>query len=205
MTATPDNTTPRRHRFQFSLRTLLVVITTIAIGPGGWALYTQQQAPRQKSAVAILSKSGGEFYVRRQWLWSLLERGAPGRVVGIALRDANTTDADAAPLADLTDLIWLDLNNTQITDMGLAHLAGLTQLKRLRLDETQVTDAGIAQLAELENLETLNLSRTRITDAGLAHLAGLSKLETLDLARTQVTDAGLIELQRKLPNALITR
>jgi hypothetical protein len=205
MTATPDNTTPRSHRFQFSLRSLLVVITAIAIGPGGWALYTQQQARRQKSAVALLSKSGGEVYARPQWLWSLLERGAPGRVVGIALRDTNTTDADAAPLADLTDLVWVDLNDTQITDMGLAHLAGLTQLTRLRLDETQVTDAGLAQLAKLKNLETLNLSRTRVTDAGLAHLAGLAKLETLDLARTQVTDAGVIELQKKLPSVLITR
>jgi len=183
----------------------LVVITAIAIGPGGWALYTQQQARRQKLAVALLSKSGGEVYARRQWLWSLLERGAPGRVVGFALRDLKATDADAAPLADLTDLIWLNLNDTQITDMALAHLAGLTQLKELRLDETRVTDAGLAQLAKLANLEMLNLSRTRVTDAGLTHLAGLSKLETLYLDKTQVTAAGVLELQKKLPHVLITR
>ena len=138
---------PKRRWYQFSLSSLLVLMTAIAIGPGGWILYEQQQARRQKTAVELLSKSGGEVYARPVWVWSLLERGSPGHVVGIALRDRQTADAGAAPLADLSDLIWLDLNDTNISDSGLAHLANLRQLKRLRLDETQVTDVGLAQLA----------------------------------------------------------
>lgn len=180
-------------------------MTVIAVGPGGLALYTQQLARRQKNAVALLSKSGGEVYSRPQWLWSLLEPGAPGRVVGLAIRDAKATDADIAPLADLTDLIWLNLNNTQISDEGLVPLAGLEQLKRLRLDGTGVTDAGLARLASLKRLETLNLSRTQVTDAGLKHLAGLPNLVELNLARSQVADEGVQELQKALPKLKIAR
>src|SRR5438067_2812275 len=96
--ATSPKTSPRRRWYQFSLASLLVLMTAIAIGPGGWVLYEQQQARRQKAAVALLSKSGGEVYARPVRLWSLLERDAPGRVVGIALRDAHANDAGAAPL-----------------------------------------------------------------------------------------------------------
>jgi hypothetical protein len=195
----------RRRWHQFSLRSLLVLITAMAIGPGGWILYERREARRQKAAAALLGKSGAEVYSRRRWLWSQLESDAPGQVVGIALRDRQTTDAGAAPLADLSDLIWLNLNDTHITDKGLAHVAGLSQLKQLRLDETQVTDEGLVHLARLSHLETLNLSRTQVTDEGLARLSRLTKLKELDLARTRVTDAGVAELQRVLPKLKIDR
>src|SRR5262245_31782120 len=83
----------RRRWYQFSLLSLLLLTTAIAVGPGGWVLYEQSQARRQRIAVALLRTSGGEVYARPRWLWSLLERGAPGRVVGIALRDPKTNDA----------------------------------------------------------------------------------------------------------------
>src|SRR5262245_32146909 len=126
---------PKRRWYQFSLLSLLLLTTAIAVGPGGWVLYEQRQARRQKEAVALLQPSRAEVYARPHWLWSLLERDAPGSVVGLALRDPATTDAGAAPLASLTDLIWLNLNDTQITDDGLATIAKLPRLKQLRLDE----------------------------------------------------------------------
>lgn len=195
---------PKRRWYQFSLLSLLLLMTAIAVGPGGWVLYEQRQARRQKEAVALLAQSRAEVYAREQWLWSLLERDAPGRVVGIALRDPVTTDAGAAPLADLTDLIWLNLNDTQITDDGLASIARLPRLKQLRLDETNITDAGLVHLEKLANLETLNLSRTQVTDAGLAHLADLPNLKELDLTRTRVTSAGVAKLQEAVPNIAVS-
>src|SRR5687768_16622357 len=141
----------RRPWYQFSLLSLLLLMTVIAIGPGGWILYERREARRQKTAVELLGKSGAEVYSRPRWLWSQLESGAPGQVVGIGLRDPQTTDGGAAPLADLTDLVWLNLNATHITDKGLAHVAGLRQLKQLRLDETQVSDDGLVHLAGLSN------------------------------------------------------
>lgn len=201
----PDAKPKRKRWYQFSLLTLLLLTTAIAIGPGGWVLYEQGRARRQKRAVALLLTTGGEVYARRVWHWSLLERDAPGKVVGIALRDRQTTDPLAAPLADLVDLVWLNLNDTQITDAGLAHISGLTRIKRLRLDETAVTDVGLAHVAKLKSLEMLNLSRTPVTDAGLVHLAALTNLKELNLARTNVTDAGVAELQKALPKLEISR
>lgn len=196
---------PKRRWYQFSLLSLLLLMTAIAVGPGGWVLHEQRQARRQKEAVSLLAQSRAEVYAKPRWLWSLLERDAPGRVVGIALRDPETTDAGAAPLADLTDLIWLNLNDTHITDDGLTSISRLPRLKQLRLDETGITDAGLVHLAGLANLETLNLSRTQVTDEGLAHLAGLPNLKELDVTRTRVTSAGVAKLQEALPNIQIGR
>ena len=198
--------TPPRRWYQFSLRTALVLVTILCIGPGGYVAHEQQKLRREDAAVVLLNKLvGTEVYSRPHWLWSLMEGNSAGNVVGLGFRSPQVTDAGLSPLTALPELVWLTLSDTPITDAGLAHLAELKKLKRLRLDETSVSDAGLAQLTKLTTLETLNLSRTKITDAGLSHLAGLANLETLDLQKTKVTRAGVAELQKSLPNCAINR
>jgi hypothetical protein len=200
------NATPSIRWFQFRLRTLLLLLTIVAIGPGGWVLYEQKKARRQQAAVEALQAAGGnvEVYARPNRLWTLLALDAPGNVVGLGLRyNRNLNDDDLAPLADFSDLHWLDLQQTQIGDQGLKHLAGLTRLQRLRLDETRVTDAGLLHLAGMRELRTLNLYKTGVTDKGLVHLAALPNLETLSIQRAQVSDAGVGQLQQAMPNLSI--
>ena len=152
---------PRRRWYQFSLRTLLVVVTLICVGPGGYLVYQQRLAKREEEAVKALSQSpANQLYIRPHWLRTLLARRTAGHVVGIGLCSRETKDADFAPLAELSGLVWLDLIDTEVTDDGLAHLSGLTSLKQLRLDETEVTDAGLEHLARLKNLTLLNLYKT---------------------------------------------
>lgn len=196
---------PKRRWFQFSLRTLLIIVTILAVGPGGWLIYEQNQARRQKESAAQLRKVGAEVYATPRWLWTLLEPDSPGTVVGVGLRYRKFSDVDLIPLSSLAELIWLDLNDTPVGDNGLVHLAGLRRLKRLRLDETQVTDAGLCHLSGLKELEQLNLYKTQISDAGLANLAVLTNLEELNLQRTQVTDEGVANLQKALPKCRIAR
>jgi len=201
----PTPSGPRRRWGQWSLRTLLIATTVIAVGPGGWVVYQRQEMQRQERALAKLRQPGVEVYARRHWLWTLLAGRSSGQVVGLGMRNLDQSEARMSPVADLADLIWLDAIGPQTTDADLFPLARLTKLQRLRVDESQVTDAGLVHLAGLRRLEALNLSETQVTDAGLVYLAGLSRLETLSLRKTRATDAGVQQLQQALPNLKIER
>jgi Leucine rich repeat len=193
--------------FQFRLRSLLIVLTLLAVVPGGYVVHERGEAKRQKEAVAKLKELHYvEVYARSNWLHSLLVPGAPGEVVGLAIMHPRAYDSEQlAPLAELHTLIWLDLDGIPLTDEALVHLSRLHNLKRLRLDETQITDAGLAHLSGLKRIDTLNLSYTKITDAGLIHLQQLPLLEELYIQKTQVTSAGVSQLQQALPALDIIR
>jgi hypothetical protein len=181
--------------FQFRLRSLLLGLTLVAIGPGGYLVYQRHLALEQRSAVEALQRLRPEVYARPNWLHSLLVDGAPGDVVGLALRNPYTADADLAPIAEFSELVWLHLAGTRVSDAGLEYLTGLKSLERLRLDDTHVTDAGLVHLAALPKLRVLNLERTGVTDAGLVHLARLP-LEELYLGRTNVTPAAVVRFRQ---------
>jgi len=89
---------------------------------------------------------------------------------------------DVTPLANLSNLATLDLQDTQVAD--LTPLANLTSLTTLELRETEVAD--LSPLANLSNLTALYLSGTQVAD--LTPLANLSKLASLYLRETQVVD-----------------
>ncbi|MCA3538857.1 MAG: hypothetical protein IOC80_13955, partial [Rhodobacter sp.] len=93
-----------------------------------------------------------------------------------------TAVRDLAPLAALTALETLWLNQTAVSD--LAPLAALTALQRLTLDQTAVSD--LAPLAALTALEGLGLNQTAVSD--LAPLAALTALQRLELNQTAVSD-----------------
>ena len=65
------------------------------------------------------------------------------------LDNAPVTDVDLEHLKGLTNLEWLNLNETQVTDAGLKHLKGLTSLKALDVEGTRVTAEGRAMLRKL--------------------------------------------------------
>ena len=56
---------PKRRWYQFSLKTLLVVMTLLCLGPGGYVAYEQEKARRQKAAVEAIEKLGGN--VKYDW------------------------------------------------------------------------------------------------------------------------------------------
>ena len=202
-------TPPKRRWFQFSLRTVLVVMTLFCIGPGGYVAYEQNKARREMAAVEVIEKLGGSVSydpitpVRSATMRQILGDESFGDVSEVWLGDTQVTDAGLVHLADLTNLDTVVLYNTKVTNAGLVHLDGLQRLAFLALNNTQVTDAGLVHVAELKNLSFLALEDTQVTDAGLVHLTNLTKLETLWLNDTQVTDAGIAELQKALPGCAI--
>jgi Leucine Rich repeat len=207
---------PQRRWYQFSLRTLLVVITVLCVGPGGYVAYEQQKARQQKGAAEAIQKVGGDYHrdetipLRSAGMRFLLGDDRFGHVCSVwFFCPSKVTDVDLLHLRHFPHLREVEFGGREIdsrdpgtilvTDRGLDHLAALTTLKQLSLDDTEITDAGLARLAGLTELKFLSLDGTHVTDAGLAHLSGFEKLTGLSVDRTSVTDRGIQKLSDKLP------
>jgi hypothetical protein len=224
MATSPPEAPARKLRwFQYSLRSLFLLVFLVSIGMS-WVAVKIERARRQKEAVEEIKKAGGHVSYDYQfdksgdwlpearppgpaWLRNLLGEDFFATVVMVGLFPLNSrvTDAGLEHLKGLTQLEWLDLMDTPVTDAGLEHLKGLTQLQELYLGGTKVTDAGLDYLKGLTQLRTLYLGNTPVTDAGLEHLSGLTQLQFLCLENTQVTDEGAKRLQQALPKCRIER
>ena len=196
-----------RWRFQFTIRSLLVLTVAVAI-PCSWMATEMKAAKRQKEVVEEIENVGvsvrydwevGADRILQPnaqppepaWLRNLLGAGFFDNVVEASVDD----DAGLAHLKGLTQLQVLDLNFTRVSDAGLVHLKGLTQLQWLNVSLTAVSDAGLAHLKGLTQLQRLELRNTTVSDAGLAHLKGLTQLQSMDLTGTKVSEAGLAHLK----------
>lgn len=151
----------------------------------------------EASAIAAVEKVGGTVRA--------IAKDTEQKEAAFHLGGKDVSDDGLQPLAEINQLVWLNLRGTKITDAGLCHLAQLKSLTQLHLEKTAVTDAGLAQLAGLENLEYLNLYGTQVTDAGLAHLQNLKKLKKLYLWQTGVSKAGAEQLIASIPGLYVNR
>ena len=165
MSTTTQPPKPERRWYQFSLKTLLVVMTVSCLAfawIGSRLRRAQENRDRVavvEDAVAAIEKLGGEVtkaYEERRpqtWLEELFDD--PGdaddpvgvlEVTRVNFRGSDVTDAGLEHLKGLKHLNYLGLEDTKVTDAGLVHLKGLTKLQRLYLDDTEVTDAGLEHL-----------------------------------------------------------
>ena len=175
----PPPAAPRRKLrwYQYSLRTLMLVVLLASIGMSYVAVTIQRQR-RQGEAARAIEKAGGKVESERTWLGRLLRDDSLVRVTEVEL-GRETTDAGLVRLQGLRQLQWLVLSNTRVSDAGLVHLQGLRQLQGLWLANTQVSDSGVV------------------------HLQGLRQLYQLDLANTKVTSQGVKKLRQALPHCRI--
>ena len=218
------STKSKRRWSQFSLRTLLIVMTlfTVTVGWIGSRMY-QARINRQRMAEENFTASeearkalpalwdfGGEIEVHydhdeptwQEWLFD--DPGVSnGKLESSILVKAHFADSGLKYIDGFTQLTDLFIAESAVTDAGLASLRGLTDLELLDLRETQVTDAGLIHLKGLSNLIMLDLDYVNITDAGLEHLKGLANLRFLYIRYTNVTDEGVKKLQKELPNCEI--
>ena len=212
-----------RIRFQFSIRSLLVLVA-ISAALLGWLRIEMERGQRQAEVVAELEESGANVYYHYEFdeagdLIKNAEPTIPGWVRAIVGNDAFTRvklvshhGAKAAViksewplLKELVGLERLYLGGSKITDKEMEDLKGLSSLRELYLDYTEITDAGLAHLRELPHLEKLGLRDWKFTDASLKHLDGLSSLKWLDLYGNETTDEGVKKLQQALPKCKIER
>jgi len=197
-----------RWRFQFSVRSLVVLVVAIAI-PCCWLAVKRQQALEQREAFKAFREFPGIIRYDFQLFSPAAEPPAPSylrNMLGddffadlehVCLgRGHDFTDAQLAHARELPGLKSLRLNGAAITDNGLKHLQNLKSVEQLSFCRTRITDAGLEHLSGLASLQHLHLADTAVTNAGLAQLRSLTNLEVLNLASTEVTDEGLERLTR---------
>ncbi len=209
-----ENFLPNRRWLQFSLRTLLVVVTMVG-AVSGWLAKEVHKADRQAKILARVT-GGDSFYLYadqwspdsdgptqnpQDWQPNFLQRMFGEnfmRSVVIVNFDGseteNLSDQDTAAFGELTELRHLSICHAPVTDESLAHFSRLTHLKELSLSGAAITDAGLKHLAGLTEVEQLLLYDTPITDEGLVHLQRMTHLKYLALKGTKVSNAGLERL-----------
>jgi len=180
-----------RHGLQFSLRTLLIVVTVSAAFLC-WVSWKLEQARKERAVIAWIETMGGSVQFGG-WVDS-------GFGMGVAhVNLTNPQVSDLSPLVGLKSLEVLNLRNTQVSD--LSPLAELKNLEGLYLDKSPVSD--LAPLAGLHDLRTLSLHGTRVSD--LAPLAKLKSLEDFDVRDTPLSDRAAEAFRKAQPNCRLER
>jgi len=154
-----------RWRFQFSIRSLLVLVVVVAL-PCSWLAVEMQEAGRREKVVAEIRKCrvfiayDYQFHAYHEylpharppeplWLRNLLGDGFFSHVAYLGFNPQQVTDDWLANLEGFPQLQGLYLAYNRVTDAGLERLAGLTTLRLLFLENTKVTDAGVKKFQKI--------------------------------------------------------
>jgi hypothetical protein len=177
-----------RRRFQYSLRSLLLLVVAVAVACS-WLATEMQRARRQRQAVAAVVAMDG--YVQCE-------------IDPDAFPDEIAPNCPMWLKEFLGDDFFVKVVEVVVyKDTKLANLKALCELESLELCDPALNDAELVDLWSFGQLQFLSVHGTRITDAGLDHLNRMSHLKTLWLYDTAVTRNGVKKLKQALPNCSI--
>jgi hypothetical protein len=216
-----------RWRFQFSIRSLLVLTVAVAI-PCSWLAVEIKRAREQREAWVVIQEGGGSINYDFQelthdpfadepppepeWLLKLMGDDFFHDVSFVFFFNGEFTNAILINFHRLPNLKSLTFMESDLSDDRLQTVSNIKQLKDLILIGTGVTDNGLRYLQTMQNLESLKIScttlndtvsSTAVSDKGLAYLTELRNLKSLTLTNTRVTAEGVRKLQQALPNCKI--
>jgi hypothetical protein len=184
------NSPPRKwRRLQFSLRSLLIVITVFGV----WLGLKVNRARRQRDAVTAIRALGGTVQYDYQhvtpneppgpgWLRENLGLDflADADYVGIPNATSGKLGMIVPHLESLPALRSLHISHSQINDDDVRTLTKLTHLKELWLGgSTLLSGKSLSYIALLEDVRKLEVWHAQIYDDDLQHIAQLRKLEHL--------------------------
>ncbi len=196
---------PRPRWFQFSLRTLLVLMLILPISLG-WLAQARMKSQRQWNAVYQLRQLGAEVLSAPGSDLNVSSISVPQRapawqrLIGIDLpvhlnhcfcQSDTFSDEDALPLKELPHLQSLSLLRSQLTDETSATIGRLKELKILNYGSSHLTDKSLSQLAKCPQLEALVFINVPVTDQGLSALENHPALRLLVCHSPLITDAGI--------------
>ncbi len=203
---------PKQSKFQFSLRTLFVVLLVLPAGVGVF-LQARWKSQKQWAVVDQFLGMGTEFRSRTDvvdWANEIpIPQRAPWwqRLLGVDCPQELTVyfegspEAGSPPVALLSQLPQLEdirlVDGKHTSDDDLAALDKLPKLRALHIYSDQLTDAGVAHLAKNSSIQRLTLEGTRLTDDALASAASMPNLRFLELTKCAVTDSGLAHIRNK--------
>ena len=145
-----DTAPPKRRRFQYSLRTLLVFTMLVAAGMS-WFSVKREQARKQREVVKSIQALGGQVL---GYDYEFDETGChlsnPRSLAPAWLRRQLGDDF-------FSNLGCVVLDGPDVTDSALERLDGLGNPRILEFERTKITDDGLRRLATLTNLQELRL------------------------------------------------
>jgi hypothetical protein len=148
-----------RRWFQFSLRSLLLLITAFAI----WLGWEVETVRREKEALKAIEVMGGEVMALDP------AKGIPRYALfnqqAVRLEDGSVI----WPPGYEGGLLGYGPQLT-LTDDGMKHIGRLTDIEFLSLNGVPITDAGLRRIHQLKHLQKIHIVGTAITDAGIAEL-----------------------------------
>lgn len=177
----------KRRWLRFSLRTLLVVMTALAISIG---LYIKSYRDR-RAAISVAERLGAAInyhYDAPKWLRKLVgdER---------YFWNPNSLRFESSDLITSGPLTDDKLQN------AMPYLQRFGDLNYLSFRESKITNDGLKHLLPLaDRLIVLDLTYTAVSDEGLMQLKQMPKLMFVRVKDgTAVTPAGIAEFERAMP------
>jgi len=186
-TVMPEQPKSKRRWFQYSLRTLFVLVAIVGVIIMATVV---MPAVRQRRAVEKIEELGGNVHYDYE------------------LRPDGTYDPDEHATAPawlrraigedyFANVVGVDLlQKGDEGDAAMEVVSSFPKLRRLLVSTAGVTQAGLARLTRATNLETLGLFSSPIDDAGLAQIGRLSRLRELHIYMNEGTTASLQDLER---------
>jgi hypothetical protein len=203
-----------RRWFQFSLRSLLIVMAIVAIALGTFI----HRLEEQRWAILAVRAAGGA--IRSQVLDSnslpARRQAAIAQVVAAEYKSAEETNRQTPgtyPLDEIRRLreIWLkeehpsdEASRPTWLPKGLLPDEWFQYVEEVDLHECEI-DGAVSKLQGFRDLRVLNLSSTSVTDADVGVLCQLKSLRRLSLWGTKISEDGANRIQNALPDCLITR
>jgi HEAT repeat protein len=154
----------RWFRLRFGLRTLLLLVTAVAV----WLSYETRRAQNQEALVARVEAMGGQCQrVPREWIPLLMQRlldesqGSFVTMVSVEAMQAPTRESIfPRPLSrGLRDKLFEPADVEE-----LLRMPGMGAVRKLQLQGTSVTDDVVDELAALGYLESITFDWTAVTE-----------------------------------------
>lgn len=211
--------TKLRYWLRFKLRTLLLLVTALAV----WLGMETNRAHKQAAAVRRIYELHGEIWFAHErdengreidgaklwaphWLRSITGDDYFRRIHTLRFTDVwrslppekqlEVTVRVMGVVAEVPDVKSLGMGeNAELRDEHMEALDNCRALEDLDLHFTSIEGPGLRHIARCRNLKSLNLCNAPVTDEGVKHLAGLSELRRLVLAGTRITDDALAQLR----------
>lgn len=203
----PKPPRPRRRWFQFSLRSLLLIMTVLAVWLG---MQMDRVRKRQQALEMVLGHSGS---VSNSAALDSHEKRYDANTAEVEYQLARTKGRSAkgtAVSAGEVDRLRVQRLWAQgIFDEGHRPFwcprwalpdETFVKVTHISLIDRSIDDDDVKSLQVFAELEYLDLRGTRITDLGLRRLACLKNLRHLDLTNTNVTGEGVRKLREALPD-----
>jgi hypothetical protein len=139
---------PKRRWYQFRLRTLLVVMTAVALVFIAYGAYIEPYT-QQRRAMEVIAELNGTYQSSGPTAWQRRLFGEDHQnLIVVDLRDSGDPDRYVPYLARLPAIETLVVGGDEFGDGHLRRLSGLSTLKALMLDSTSVTDEALAAWQE---------------------------------------------------------